>query len=186
MPIKHKLGRVQKEILAGLYAGLTLQFTRSARQNERLISKLVDEWENEERRSLDRAIASLYESRLVAERENEDGSYTLVLSKEGSEYALTSNLENMEIAKPKHWDEKWRFVLADIPEKRKGARDALRAHLKQLHFIEFQKSVWVHAYDCQSQINFLIEFYDIRRFVRFGVINELDNDFHLRRQFDLE
>jgi DNA-binding transcriptional regulator PaaX len=185
MANKHKLGRIQKEIICGIYAGLTFQFTRSAGQNVRLISKLVAQWEDEERRSLDRAIASLYETRLVAERVNEDGSYTLILSKEGSEYALTSNLENMEIERPMQWDEKWRVVLADIPEKRKGVRDALRSHLKQLQFVEFQKSVWVHAYDCQTQIDFLIEFYNIRRYVRFGVMGELDNDLHLRKQFDL-
>lgn len=185
MSSRHKLGRLQKEILVGLFAGLTLQYTRSARQNQRLISQLVKEWEDEERRSLSRAIASLYESRLVTEKENSDGTYTLVLSNKGNEYALTANLDNLEIEKPKRWDRKWRVVLSDIPENKKVARDALREHLKQLQFIEFQKSVWVHAYDCQSQVDFLIEFYDVRRYVRFAIMGEIDNDLHLRKKFDL-
>ncbi|HEY4482751.1 MAG TPA: hypothetical protein VI953_01100 [Candidatus Paceibacterota bacterium] len=183
--MRHKLGRLQKEVLARLYSGAILGLHRDPSHNRWVVRNLVQEWEEEERKSLNRAIASLYESRLVTERHNADETVTLVLSDKGHGYALTANLDEMEIPKPKHWDEKWRVVLSDIPEKRKATRDALREHLKQLDFIEFQKSVWVHAYDCRTQVEFLIEFYGVKRYVRYGLLEHIDNDLHLREQFDL-
>ncbi|HEY4518156.1 MAG TPA: hypothetical protein VJG48_00850 [Candidatus Paceibacterota bacterium] len=183
--MRHKLGRLQKEVLAQLYAGVTLQLLPNSSHNKWVVSNIVKEWEDEERRSLNRAVASLYESRLVTEKHNEDETVTLVLSDKGQNYAMTVDLDRMEVVKPKKWDERWRVVLSDIPEKQKNARDAFRQHLKQLDFIEFQKSVWVHAYDCRMQIDFLVEFYGVRRYVRYGLLEDIDNDLHLRKQFDL-
>jgi DNA-binding transcriptional regulator PaaX len=37
------------------------------------------------------------------------------------------------------WDEKWRIVAFDIPEKFKTGRDALRRKLKEVGFHELQK-----------------------------------------------
>jgi len=167
--MRHKLGRIQREVLSRLYVG-------------EIVPRVV---QGENYRSLNRAITSLYESRLVTERENRDGTVTIVLSNSGNTYALTANLDNMEVVRPKRWDRKWRVVLSDIPEHSKSARDALREHLKQLDFIEFQKSVWVHAYECQDQVQFLIEFYGVRRYVRYGIFDHIDNDLHLRKKFDL-
>lgn len=181
----HKLGRLQKEVLARVYAGLTLQMTRSVSHNRWVVESLVRQWEEDERKSLNRAIESLYESRLVTMRHDQDDTVTLTLSNEGNMYALTANLGSMEVKKPKVWDRKWRVVLSDIPENQKGARDALREHFKELDFVEFQKSVWVHAFDCREQVELLVEFYDVRRFVRYGLLEEIDNDLHLRRKFDL-
>jgi len=143
------------------------------------------DWEDENSQSLDRAIAALYQARMLTERVNQDGSVTLLLSAKGNKYALTADIDKMEVSKPRRWDKKWRVVLSDIPENRKSARDALREHFKQLHFVEFQKSVWVHAYDCGEQIEFLAEFYEVRRYVRYGLLEHIDNDLHLRRKFDL-
>ena len=64
----------------------------------------------------------------------------------------------MRINKPKKWDRKWRIILFDIPEKIRKARDVFRYHLNQLGFYEFQKSVFVHPYNCKDEIDYLIEF----------------------------
>jgi len=165
--MRHKLGRLQRGILSRLHTGRAL------------------DWEDENSQSLDRAIAALYQARMLTERVNQDGSVTLLLSAKGNKYALTADIDKMEVSKPRRWDKKWRVVLSDIPENRKSARDALREHFKQLHFVEFQKSVWVHAYDCGEQIEFLAEFYEVRRYVRYGLLEHIDNDLHLRRKFDL-
>lgn len=184
--MRHKLGRLQKEVLARVYAGLTLQMTRSVSHNRWVVEDLVREWEEEERKSLNRAIGSLYESRLVIMRHDQDDVVTLTLSNEGKMYALTANLNTMKVKKPKVWDCKWRVVLSDIPENHKASRDALRTHFKGLAFEEYQKSVWVHAYDCRSQVELLIEFYGVRQYVRYGLLSEIDNDLHLRKKFDLK
>ena len=98
---------------------------------------------------------------------------------------FTYNLNEMAIKKPKRWDGKWRIVLFDIPEKIRKTRDIFRHHLNQLEFYEFQKSVFVHPFDCHDEIDYLIEFYNARKFVRFIVAESLDNELHLKKKFNL-
>ena len=73
----------------------------------------------------------------------------------------------------------------DVPEKFKRTRDALRTHLKNMGFYEFQKSVFVHPYPCAKEIEYIMEFYQSQRFVRFIVATEIDNALELKRHFKL-
>ena len=109
----------------------------------------------------------------------------MVLTDKGKQKALTYNLDEMKIKKPKHWDKKWRIVLFDVPEKARKIRDAFRYHLKQLGFYEFQKSVFIHPYDCKDEIDYLIEVYDARRFIRFVIADSIDNELHVKVRFKL-
>ncbi len=43
----------------------------------------------------------------------------------------------------KPWDEKWRMVNFDIPEKNRNLRDKIRYSLEQLGFKNLQRSLWV-------------------------------------------
>ncbi len=124
-------------------------------------------------------------SKLISEKQNKGDAITMILTDKGKEKALTYNLDEIVIKKPKHWDGKWRIVLFDIPEKRRKIRDAFRHHLNQLEFYEFQKSVFVHPFDCQNEIDYLIEFYNARRFIRFIVAELIDNELHLKSHFKL-
>jgi len=107
------------------------------------------------------------------------------LSDKGKEKALTYNLDKIKIKKPVQWDGKWRVVLFDIPESQKKVREALRFHLKNMDFFEFQKSVFIHPFECRDEIDYLIEFYNIRPFVRFIIGESVDNELHLKKHFNL-
>ncbi|MEW5907859.1 MAG: CRISPR-associated endonuclease Cas2 [Patescibacteria group bacterium] len=179
------IGNTQKKILLLLFAGLALGFSGSPKTSFQIIKGIKEEWKEIDRQALKRSVKKLYESKLVAEKENRDGTITLILTNKGRQKALTYNLDEVEIKKPKQWDKKWRIVLFDIPEKIKKVREAVRMHLKNLGFYEFQKSVFVHPYDCQDEINYIVEFYDIRKFVRFIVAESLDNELHLKQYFNL-
>ncbi|HCX28109.1 MAG TPA: hypothetical protein DHI91_03145, partial [Candidatus Portnoybacteria bacterium] len=65
------------------------------------------------------------------------------------------------------------MVLFDIPERQKPARDALRSKLKRLGFFEFQKSIFVHPFSCKDEIEFLIEFFQIKSYVRYGLLERI-------------
>lgn len=55
------------------------------------------------------------------------------------------------------WDEKWRVVIFDIPEKKKRVRDRLREKLRELGFGMIQESVWISPYDVAKDIrDFLV------------------------------
>ncbi|HBB44360.1 MAG: Transcriptional regulator, PaaX family [Parcubacteria group bacterium GW2011_GWA1_44_13] len=183
--INPKKGALQKKILLLLSAGLALGLTRNPNQYFRVVQETGKEWEKIDRDSLNRAIRSLYESKLVSTKDNHDGTLTLVISKEGKRLALTYDIENIELKIPEQWDNKWRIVMFDVPEKFKHTRDALRMHFKNMGFYEFQKSVFVHPYPCAKEIEYVTEFYQARRFVRFIVATEIDNALELRRYFKL-
>jgi DNA-binding transcriptional regulator PaaX len=181
-----KFGSTQRKILILLLGGLALGLSRSPKTSFQIIKEMKKEWNWINQQNLKRAIKKLYESKLVKEKENPDGTITLTLTDKGKEKALTYNIDEMKIKKPKQWDKKWRIVLFDIPERARKIRDAFRHHLKQLNFYEFQKSVFVHPYDCQNEIEYLIEFYDARKFIRFIIANSLDNELHLKSYFGLQ
>lgn len=180
-----RLGDNQRKVLILLLGGLTIGLSGSPKTAFQIIRSMRKEWKEIDRRALRRAVKTLYQSKLVGIKQNSDGTVTLILTDKGKQKALTYDLENMEIKKPAEWDGKWRMVLFDIPERIKKVREAMRIHLKNLSFYEFQKSVFVHPYDCRDEINYLIEFYDIRKFVRFIIADSLDNELHLKKHFDL-
>ena len=79
----------------------------------------------------------------------------------------------------------FRSVIFDIPETKKKAREALRNKLKELGFKELQKSVLVLPYECEDEIDFIVEIFEIRRFVRFMRVNSFTNDEQFKLKFGL-
>lgn len=180
-----RLGPNQQKALLLLFAGVGLGFARTSKQYFKVLEGLSDEWKKINKQSLERAIYSLYKSRLICEHENLDGSLTMVLTDKGKNKAITFNIDNMEIKRPKIWDKKWHMVIFDIPEKKRQARDVLRETIKRLGFCEFQKSVFVYPFPCQNEIDYIIEYFDIRPWVRLVTAISLDNELHLQKLFNL-
>ncbi|MDO8604061.1 MAG: hypothetical protein Q7K40_01480 [bacterium] len=182
---KPRRSALQQKILLLLSAGLALGLTRNPNQYFRIVREAGKELDKINRGSLNRAIRSLYESKLVSTKDNHDGTLTLVLSKEGKQLALTYNINNMEIKKPTQWDGKWRIVMFDVPEPLKKVRDSLRMHFKNMGFYEFQKSVFVHPYPCAKEIEYIVEFYEAQKYIRFIVATDIDNALELKKNFHL-
>lgn len=180
------LGTTQKKILILLLGGMALGLSNSPRRYFRILKKMRRAWNWVEEQNLKRAIKSLYQSKLIKAKYNSDGTVTLILTDKGKERALTYNFNEMKIKKPKRWDGKWRIVLFDIPEKLRKIRDIFRSHLKELGFCEFQKSVFVHPYSCKEEMDYLIEFYNARKFIRFIVADSIDNESHLKIHFGIK
>jgi len=165
--------------------GLTLSLSRNPRQYFRTLKAIGKGYAEIERQALKNAITDLYKSKILEQKENTDGSLTIVLTENGKRKALTYQIDEMKIKKAQKWDKRWRIVLFDIPEKKKKIREAIRHHLKNLDFFEYQKSVFVQPYDCKNEIEYIIEFYNIRKYVRFIIADSLDNELHLINHFKL-
>ena len=174
----------KEKILLLLLGGLALSLKRSPKGYFKLIKDIHKEWQKIDQKALTRAINSLYKSNLLEQKSNQDGTVTFVLSRDGKRKALTYNLEKMSILHHK-WDRIWRLVSFDIPEKKKKVREVFRYHLKKLGFIELQHSVFVFPFRCHDEIDYLIEFYDARGFVRFIEAQFIDNGLDLCRKFNL-
>ena len=91
-------------------------------------------------KKIGKAIHSLKERKLIIIKENYDGSMRVELSKNGKKKILEYDLEKLKIKPMKKWDDKWRFVMFDIPNKFKSRANSLREKLKELGLYQFQKS----------------------------------------------
>ena len=67
--------------------------------------------------------------------------------------ALLGDYTQLKMNKAKEkWDGKWRLIIYDIPEKRKGEREYLRRLLQLLGFGKIQASAWASPYDYSNLI----------------------------------
>ncbi|MFA5937028.1 MAG: hypothetical protein WC822_04075 [Candidatus Paceibacterota bacterium] len=183
---KPRIGNLKKKVLLFLLAGLALGLTRSAKKQLWILKQLPKEWKKENRQAYERAINSLYASHLIEEKYHKDGTTTLILSENGKQKALRFNIDKLEIKKPIKWDGKWRIIMFDIPEKLRRLRDSLRLHFREIGLIELQKSVFVYPYPCSEEIEFILEFYNARKYVRFILAEKVDNGLHLKNRFNLK
>lgn len=180
-----KLGTTAQRVLLLLLGGVALGLAGSPTRYARVWKAISKEWREVDTYELYRNIRKLYESKLVSYAEHQDGSVSIVLTREGRKTALRYKLEEMVIPTPPKWDSKWRIVLFDIPERQKQLRDTLRMRLRQLGLLELQKSVFVHPHECRNEIDFAIELYNARPYVRFVEATYIDNELHLKKKFKL-
>jgi len=175
---------LKEKIILLFLAGFSLSFTYSLHKQWKIFKEVSKEWQKINDRKLWLEIRGLYKSKLLRKEECADGSFTFVLTDKGKIRAMNYHFEKMKIER-KDWDGKWRIVVFDIPEKIRRGRDILRDKLGRLGFFELQKSVFVFPYQCEDEINFIIEYFNLRRYVRFGVLEKIDNDLHLKKIFKL-
>lgn len=107
------------------------------------------------------------------------------LTNKGKERVKIFSLDSLVIRKPKWWDGKWRIVIFDIPVKFNKAREVLRTKLKELGFYQLQKSVWVYPYDCEDEILFIANVFQVEPFVEIITANKLLHEYKLRKSFKL-
>ncbi|OGZ76633.1 MAG: hypothetical protein A3G45_02515 [Candidatus Staskawiczbacteria bacterium RIFCSPLOWO2_12_FULL_37_15] len=173
-----------RKVLLLLLTGAALSIAYTPRQYWRTVKIAGKEWKKINKEELRHEIRQLYRSKLFKKTENKDGSITMILTDKGKLRALTYKFDEMKI-EDKKWDGKWRVVGFDVPEKIRWGRDALRDKIKKLGFYEFQKSVFIYPYDCKNEIDFIIEFFGIRKYVRFGILEYIDNEKHFKKIFKL-
>ena len=109
----------------------------------------------------------------------------MTLTSNGKKKVIQYNLDSIKIQKPGRWDRLWRLVIFDIPEEERRGRNALAAKLKELGFYPLQKSVFIHPYECKNEIDFIVEIFNLRPYVRFFIVKETDIEPDLRNRFNL-
>ncbi len=176
-------GEISRTILMLLLGGFALGLSGSPRRYALILRQLKKEFCRIQYEAAAEAVRKLYRSKLVDYHEDREGTITLFLTEQGKQRAISAKLDQLSIPKPQQWDGKWRLVMFDIPERFKRARDALRMQLKQLGFLEFQRSVFVHPFECRDEADFIIEFYQVRPWVRYATAEAIDVDPHLRLKF---
>jgi CRISPR-associated endonuclease Cas2 len=108
------------------------------------------------------------------------------LTEAGKKLAEKYQIGNLKIKKPRKWDKKWRIIVFDIPYKQKFKRESLRSKLKELGFYQLQKSVWLHPFNCQKEIDLLRNFFGLKeKNLRIITANNIGCDKEIRRIYKI-
>lgn len=177
---------VKRKALLLLQAGVALSYAGTLGRQIKILKEAAEEWREIDTRYLKQITREFLRDRLVSEKENRDGTTTLTLTEKGKERALTFNVDLLVLPKKRNWDGMWHAVLFDIPETRRAARHAFRYKLKELGFEQWQKSVFVFPYPCRDEIDFVIEFFGLRPYVRLAVLTNITNEAELLLRFGLK
>lgn len=143
----HKRMAMQTVFLRTLYVGGALSMALVAPKMTRLLPH--PDRSKARRKELYRRITqaqyALMQRGLVEEIEGR-----LHLTEQGSVHIERILMREYKIPEPVHWDGKWRILMFDIKESRRGVRSSLRRLLEGVDFIRLQDSVWVHPYPCDE------------------------------------
>ena len=183
----HKPKTAAQWIIFLAAVGISLSSPYGTRRFFKELDKYLSEKRSDERefdkRKLTQALYYLKKRKIIEFKEN-SGKIILVLTEKGKKRKLDYDFEAMQIQKQQTWDKKWRLLMFDIPEFKKSAREMFRDKLKEIGFIQFQKSVWIHPFPCENEIDFISEYFSIAPYITFLTVN-IENDVPLRRSFDL-
>lgn len=131
---------------------------------------------------LKRVLKRLEEQKLV-ETETKKGYQTVKITDAGRQRILKYSLDKLEIKKPRTWDGKWRLVSYDIPKDKYSRRDTFRAYLQAWGFYPLHESVFLHAYPCEKETEFLREYFGVGEYVRVFTVEEIEGDEPYREFF---
>lgn len=180
---KYKHGELAKQILKGLvlggfivacfalpgFAQMAVLFqSKGARDNHRI----------------KQAIRGLQKRRLVNVYEK-DGKEVVEITELGKKRVLEYDLDDMKLRVPKKWDGFWRIVSFDIPELKKRGRDALSHKVKELGMYPIQKSMFVSPYPCKDEIDFIGEFFNVRKYIIYMNVKEIEGATYLKKIFKI-
>lgn len=108
------------------------------------------------------------------------------LAPEGRKLASYMQIDALTIKRPVRWDKKWRIIMFDISQLKLIHRNAFRSKLKELGFILFQKSIWLHAFECWDEIEVLKDFFGLNdREVCLLETENIPSEKDFKKHFDL-
>ncbi len=100
--------------------------------------------------------------------------------------AREEQLAALRLQKGKRWDKRWRVIIFDIPERRRGVRDRLRAIMQTSGFYRLQDSVWVYPHDCEDFMALLKTDLKLGASVLYMVVEKIENDSKLLEHFNIK
>ena len=107
----------------------------------------------------------------------------LMLTKKGEIILRRAEIVDLKLKRPKRWDEKWRVLIFDIPERKKILREKVRAMLITIGFMRLQDSVWVYPYDCETLVKLLKIDLNICKEVIYMIVESIEYDKNLKKYF---
>lgn len=133
---------------------------------------------------LKRTLRRLEKEKLI-EFDEEHDMQVVKITESGKKRIVRFALDELEIKKPTIWDKRWRLISFDLPEKLTTERKIFVEYLRAWRFYPLHKSVYLHAYPCLKEIDFLREYLRISEYVRLFIVTSIENDDLFREFFGL-
>lgn len=130
------------------------------------------------------ALGRLAAKGLVTFEERNGRRYARV-TEAGEQVLALNSAREAHPRKPRRWDGRWRVVLFDIPERRRGIRNRLRLFMSEYGFVRLQDSAWIYPYDCEDLIALAKANFRVGIDVLYMIVEQLERDKHLREHFGL-
>ncbi|MEK7175952.1 MAG: CRISPR-associated endonuclease Cas2 [Patescibacteria group bacterium] len=175
-----KRGKIQEAILLTLASGGRLGAELIVEQAIEHLTGIDYPLSKRKNETIKSAASRLRQKGLI---QFKDGYYSLTDS--GKLILDKWQMSRYKIEKPRKWDNKWRVIIFDIPEKKRGLRTRAREILKVAGFQRLQDSVWVFPYDCEDVIGLMKTDMGIGKYLLYMIVDQLENDRFLRMDFDL-
>ncbi len=131
------------------------------------------------------AVYNLRRQKLIEIVRKRNNRTQIKLTKKGKTRFRESSIESLSIPKPQKWDRRWRVVIFDIPVRLNNARHALREKIRELGFLQLQKSVWIHPYPCEDEILLIAGIFKVAPFVELLLVERLLHENRIRKFFNL-
>ncbi|OGG57485.1 CRISPR-associated endonuclease Cas2 [Candidatus Kaiserbacteria bacterium RIFCSPHIGHO2_01_FULL_55_17] len=100
-------------------------------------------------------------------------------------FALESAKLEARTHRKLRWDRRYRMVIFDIPETRRGTRERLRRLMREFGFLRIQDSVWVSPHECEELVALIKAELRIGKDVLYVIVESIENDAWVRRYFNL-
>lgn len=141
------------------------------------VGAVIKIWKDINKKDLGRIIKRLEKQEMISIGKK-GNKIAIEVTEKGKRRLLEYDFENIEL-KSKNRDGKWRLVIFDIPEKKKNSRDVFRRKLLELGMIRLQDSVWVSAFPCKNEIDFLANFLEISDYITLISLDKIERGEHL-------
>lgn len=189
---REKVYASTKTVLSLLGMGITIAAAFAApKAAPALINtfwKEENEWEKWKQFNLGYLLQTLrrLQKQKLVEIKDINGKQQMIITQKGKTRILEYSLDELEITKPKMWDKKWRIVIYDIPNRKKYLQEVMRETLKNLGFLAIQESVYIIPYPCYKEIEFLREYYHVGQYIKYLLVDKLEDDSAYMTYFGLQ
>lgn len=185
LKIRIRRQNIQKAILTGIATVGLLSMAILAPNALQALKFFRIEPKNQwQKYNINHSIKRLKDHGLICFETTGKGTFVRLTPK-GEEKLRKFELLGYKLKKPKRWDGKWRMLIFDIREERKGTRDKIRFTLKRIGFLRLQDSVWVYPYDCEDFVTLMKADFKIGRDLLYLIVDTIEGDNKIRNYFKL-
>jgi len=181
---RRRNNEIQRAILTTLIVGAVVLIAGGALAQGLVRAFMKGDLKKKRPSSISRSLKKLLDDGYVAFRDTAKGK-KLEITERGKEHLALIEADELIFKKPKKWDKKFRLVIFDIKEERRGDRRRLREFLRKIGFMRLQHSVWVYPYDCEDLITLIKSEFKIGRGILYVIVDSIEFDKPIREHFAL-